>query len=91
MPRRSAILISFAFLFLYFAAYLALLKPAHCTILDGASGRRVRYPMYRIGGSLTATVFRPVLWLDHKIRPLYWAWEELPYGASCMIEKDEVR
>ena len=83
MGRLSGVLVGSALL-AYLGAYFAMLQPANLTILDGASGYRGRLPAYRMGGSVTATAFRPLLWLDKQIRPRYWAWESLPYGSSCM-------
>ena len=74
MGRESGIiLVGFALLLAYICGYLALLQPVDLTILDGASGYRVRFPAYRMGGSVTATAFQPLLRLDQQVRPWYWA------------------
>jgi hypothetical protein len=91
MGHRAGILVGAALLIAYIGGYIALLRPADLTILDGETGCRVRLPAYRIGGPVPQTAFRPLLWIDQRVRPRYWAWESLPYGSNSMSYCDDER
>jgi hypothetical protein len=73
--------------FLYVASYALLLIPEHLgAYLLGGRICCYRIPKYRIGGELVHTVFWPIQWLDNRLRPSYWAWEE-----PVVITDDEIR
>lgn len=73
----------------YVGGYVALLSPGELVLLDGGSGLRARVPAYRVGGLVPRTIFGPALWVDQRVRPQYWDWEELPYGSECMSERSD--
>src|SRR5262249_42855409 len=61
----------------YGVSYVVFLSPGESA--NGGLHRMVmrRYPAYRGGGAFTATVFRPALWVDHRVRPDYWDTREV--------------
>jgi hypothetical protein len=52
----------------YLASYFVLLNPSFFSSLNIAT----RTPKYRFGGAIAKEMFRPVNWMDKRIRPEYW-------------------
>jgi hypothetical protein len=81
-------LIVVALLLSYVGGYLALLQPVDLLLLHdgGSTVYRMRFPGYRVGGPVIETAFRPLLWLDQRIRLGYWASGPLPNGSDTVAE-----
>ena len=61
-----------ASLLLYGSAYLMLLQPQESGIGGLSLYFYERVPSYRCLGPSFSSLFFPVNWLDHQIRPEYW-------------------
>ena len=57
-------------------SYFATLRPAITILASGWSASCCRSPRYRIDNAAMRAAYAPLLWLDRKIRPKYWSWEE---------------
>jgi hypothetical protein len=65
-----------ALLVLYACSYLIMLQPVTFAMGGSALMEHWRWPAYRFGGRVTAAYFHPINFVDRRIRPGYWYWQE---------------
>ena len=73
----------------YLGAYVALLRPESywfCS-LGSVGSPYQREPAFRFCGDRAKTAFAPLLWMDQRIRPTYWAGVQLRDGHSVSGEE----
>jgi hypothetical protein len=58
---------------LYVCSYLVLLKPSEPFVEPEKGNYVLRRDEYRIGGETARFLFRPMVEIDWRIRPKYWA------------------
>ncbi|MAG93726.1 MAG: hypothetical protein CMJ48_08265 [Planctomycetaceae bacterium] len=79
----------------YCISYIVLLDPEQFTLSylcvgDPCPTVCARVPEYRLDHPLIEKTFAPLLWVDVRVRPDYWQWQEHKLPVSADLEEDEL-